>query len=56
MKADVTKKDLDLFFVTDDISEAMEKIKRFATDKPWLLHKEAPKPLKFLGEKVFFWR
>ncbi|HAP01223.1 MAG TPA: TIGR00730 family Rossman fold protein [Bacteroidetes bacterium] len=49
-------KDLDLFLVTDDTQEAMEHIKRYATDKPWLLRKNIPRPLKFLGEKVFFWR
>ncbi len=52
----IDAKDLELFLVTDDIQEAMSHIKRYATDKPWLMRKKIPKPLKFLGEKVFFWR
>ncbi|GDX52627.1 cytokinin riboside 5'-monophosphate phosphoribohydrolase [Bacteroidota bacterium] len=49
-------KDFELFLVTDDIEETMNHIKRYATDKPWLMRKNIPRPLKFLGEKVFFWR
>ena len=52
----IDTKDLELFLVTDDIQETMNHIKRYATDKPWLMRKKIPKPLKFLGEKVFFWR
>lgn len=52
----IDTKDLEMFLVTDEIQEAMSHIKRYATDKPWLMRKKIPKPLKFLGEKVFFWR
>lgn len=52
----IDTKDLELFLVTDEIQETMNHIKRYATDKPWLMRKKIPKPLKFLGEKVFFWR
>ncbi len=52
----IDKKDFELFLITDDIGEAMNHIKKYATDKPWLMRKKIPKPLKFLGEKIFFWR
>ena len=52
----IEAKDLELFLVTDDIQEAMEHIKKYVTDNPYLLRKKIPRPLKFLGEKVFFWR
>ena len=52
----IEPKDLELFLVTDDIQEAMEHIKRYVTDKPGLLRKNIPQPLKFIGEKIFFWR
>ncbi len=52
----IDSKDLELFLVTDDIQEAVSHIKKFATDKPWLMRKKIPRPLKFLGDKIFFWR
>lgn len=51
----IAVKDLELFLITDDIDEAIAHIRKNVTDKPWLLRKKIPKPLKFLGEKVFFW-
>lgn len=52
----IDKADLDLFLVTDSVTEAINHIKMSVTENPELLRKKVPRPLRFLGEKVFFWR
>lgn len=52
----IRKEDLDIFLLTDSVEEAISHIRETVTDNPELLKKNVPRPLRFIGEKVYYWR